>query len=252
MTLPGNIRTHHLAPLALALFCALALALALAGVAYAQGQTPCAPTNLSVSSSDTEATITWHAPEPGEGTCEPTDYEVYVDRVSDGDRTAGSEVLSPWTATGLEPGTDYQVLVFTYSADCDDYSTEPAEATFTTDGVDAANAEEPAEKHAPKRVRRMRAERVQGEGESDDSAILTWNPPSTKNGKHHAATDYAVLVIRVAENGDKAEVSNTDEITATQFTVEGLTEGNYRFKVAAYSADCNCWGTWRSVKYAHE
>ena len=245
--LKGN-RARYLAPLVLAVFGALALA----GVAYAQGQTPGAPTNVSVSAADTEATITWVAPEPGEGTCEPTDYEVFVKRISDGDRTAGSEVLSPWIATGLEPSTDYEVAIYTYSAACDEYSAEPAEATFATAGADAANAEEPAEKHAPKRVRRMSAVRAVGEGQSDDSAVLRWNAPSAKNGKHHAATDYAVRVIRVAENGGKTEVSTTEEITATQFTVEGLTEGNYRFKVAAYSADCNCWGAWRSVKYTHE
>lgn len=245
--LHGN-RARYLAPLALALLCALALA----GVAYAQGQTPGAPTNVSVSAADTEATITWEAPVAGEGACEPTDYQVFVKRISDGDLTVGNEVLSPWTATGLEPSTDYEVQVYTYSIDCDEYSAVAAEATFTTAGADAANAEEPAEKHAPKRVRRMRAVRAVGEGVSDDSAILSWNPPSTKNGKHHAATDYAVWVLRVAENGDKADVSTTREITATEFTVEGLTEGNYRFKVAPYSADCNCWGAWRSVKYTHE
>ena len=99
-----------------------------------------------------------------------------MDRVSDGDRTAGSEALSPWTATGLEPNPEYSFAIYTYSAA----------------GADTANAEELAEKHAPKRVRRLRAERAHGEGASDDSAVLTWNPPSTRNGKHHAATDYAV------------------------------------------------------------
>ena len=87
-----------------------------------------------------------------------------MDRVSDGDRTAGSEALSPWTATGLEPNPEYSVAIYTYSAACDEYS---AEATFATAGADAANAEDPAEEHAPKRVRRMRAERAQGEGASE-------------------------------------------------------------------------------------
>ncbi|MCY4440259.1 MAG: hypothetical protein OXE53_08630 [Deltaproteobacteria bacterium] len=142
-----------------------------------------------------------------------------MDRVSDGDRTAGSEALSPWTATGLEPNPEYSVAIYTYSAAGDEYSAEPAEATFATAGADAANAE----KHAPKRVRRMRAARAQGEGASDDSAVLAWNPPSTKNGKHHAATDCAVMVVRLAENGDRTEVATTDEIAAREFTVEGLT-----------------------------
>ncbi len=173
-------------------------------------------------------------------TGEPTDYEVYADRVSDGDRTAGSEALSPWTATGLEPSTEYSIAIYTYAA--------------AAAGADAANAEDPSEEHAPKRVRRMRAERAQGEGASADSAILARNPPSTRNGngKRHAATDCAVWVLRVAENGDKADVATTREITATQFMVEGLTEGNYRFKVAAYSEVCNCRGAWRSVNYTHE
>ena len=245
-------RTGYWAPVILALSCALALALA--GVAYAQGQTPGAPTNVSVSSADTEATITWEAPDAGEGACEPTDYEVFVDRVSDGDRTAGSEVLSPWKATGLDPSTAYEVQIYTYSADCDEYSAEPATATFTTTAVDQGEAGEPEEKHAPKRVRTLRAEPAQGEGEgqSGDSALLTWNAPSTKNGKHYAATDYAVKVIRVADNGDKTQVVLTEEITATEHTVEGLVAGDYRFRVAAYSDECNCYGRWRSVKYTHE
>ena len=48
----------------------------------------------------------------------------------DGDCTAGGEVLSPWTATGLEPNTEYSVAIYTCSAACDEYSAEPAEATL--------------------------------------------------------------------------------------------------------------------------
>ena len=246
-------RTLYLALDILALFCTLALT----SIAYAQSQDkPGAPENLTVSSGDTEATISWDAPESvGEGnTCSPTDYEVWVERVSDGDRTWGSEVLSPWKATGLDPSTAYEVEIYTYSASCDDYSAEPATATFTTAAADQGDAAEPEEKHAPKRVRRLRAEPAQGEGEGQtgDSALLAWNAPSTKNGKHYAATDYAVKVIRVADNGEKTQVQLTEEITATEHTVEGLVAGDYRFRVAAYSGDCNCYGRWRSVKYTHE
>ncbi|MCY4560008.1 MAG: fibronectin type III domain-containing protein, partial [Chloroflexi bacterium] len=146
--LNGN-RARYLAPLALAFLCALALS----GVAYAQGQTPGAPTNVSVSAADTEATITWEAPAAGEGTCEPTDYQVFVKRISDGDLTVGNEVLSPWTATGLDPSTDYKVEIYTYSIDCDEYSAEPAQPTFTTPGADTANAEETPEPQALTQVR---------------------------------------------------------------------------------------------------
>ena len=60
------------------------------------------------------------------------------------------------------------------------------------------------------------------------------------------------MVVRVAENGDQTEVATTDEIAAREFTVEGLTTGAHRFKVAAYSEVCNCRGAWRSVNYTHE
>lgn len=240
----GMIRIHHLLPLLAAL-----LAFVLVGQALAQDGRPGAPTNVQVAATDTEATITWQAPDAGEGACEPTDYEVWVRKISDGEIIGGSEVTSPWTATGLDPSTDYQVGVHTYSADCDDYSEQHAEAKFSTTASDADNEAEPDEKHTPKRVRRLSAASTAGE---TDSATITWNAPSTKNGKHHAATDYAVKVISVADNGDRTVVETVDEIAATQVTVDGLTDGgSYRFSVAAYSSECNCWGRWKSVGYTH-
>ena len=156
------IRPYFLAPVAVALLAALALV----GLVYAQDSRPGTPTNLSVSPSDTEATITWVAPVGGEGACEPTDYEAWVERLSDGDITGGSEVNSPWTATGLEPSTEYEVTVYTYSLECDEYSAEPAQAKFSTTASDEADAEEPDEKHEPKRVRRLRAAGGIGEDNS--------------------------------------------------------------------------------------
>ncbi len=135
-----------------------------------------------------EATISWDAQVPGEGNCTATDYQVWVERISDGDRTGGNEVTSPWTATGLEASTDYGVTFYTYSAACDDISAEPATAKFSNT---AANS---AEKHALKRVRRLRAVKTTG---LNDSASLIWNAPRAKNGKHHSASEYAVKVFSV-------------------------------------------------------
>ena len=224
--------------------------LAMASVAYAQDGRPGSPTGLNVSAGDTEATITWAAPEAvGESACAPTDYEVSVTKVDDGSSTHGSEVRSPWIATGLDPSTEYRVSVWAYSADCDDYSARPAKAEFSTTASDTTAGAEPAVKHAPKRVRRLRAARTSGQ---TDSATLTWNAPNTKNGKHYAATDYSVKIISLDQNGNRISVDYIHEIVDTQVIVNGLSAGVYRFSVAAYNSDCNCNGRIRAVRYTHQ
>ena len=227
------------------------LAVVGAGVIYAShgGSHPAQPTNVTVTDiGDTEATITWSDPQAGEGDCVATDYQVWVEKVSDGERIGGNEVTSPWKATGLDPSTNYAVSIYTYGAVCDEYSVTPAEATFSTTAADGDAAEEPNEKHAPKRVRGLRAVKTDG---VNDSASLSWNAPRTKNGKHHSASEYAVEVNSISSNGVKTEVETIYDITDTQATVDNLTAGTYRFRVAAYSKECNCWGKWRGVNYTH-
>ena len=245
MNLSNIKHPHYLLPAAALLM----IMLVAVGVASAQQLPPGAPTNVQVSATDTEATITWSDPASGEGVCAATDYQVWVEKISDGERTGGNEVTSPWKATGLEPSTNYAVSIYTYGAACDEYSAEPAEATFSTTAADANDAAEPTEKHAPKRVRGLSAVKTTGQ---TDEASLSWNAPRTKNGKHHAATEYAVEVSSVAENGDKTEIETIFDITATQATVDNLTAGVYRFRVAAHSSECNCWGKWRAIRYTHQ
>ena len=245
MNLLNTIRPQYLFPSAVLLLGLFVLV----GVVSAQAQTPGAPTNVQVSPTDTEATITWSDPAAGEGDCAATDYQVWVEKIADGERIGGNEVTSPWKATGLDPSTNYAVSIYTYGASCDEYSAEPAEATFSTTAADANDAAEPSEKHAPKRVRGLRAVKTGG---VNDSASLSWNAPRTKNGKHHAATEYAIEVSSVGDNGDKTEIETIFDITATEATVGNLTGGGYRFRVAAYSSECNCWGKWRSIRYTHQ
>ena len=209
---------------------------------YAQ-ENPGTAINVSVVPADTEAVISWSNPVASEGQCTYTDYQVWVEKVSDGERIGGNEVQSPWTATGLEPNTNYAVSIYTYSAECDEYSTIPAETTFTTTASDSNNAAMSDEKHTPKRVRNLTASKASG-----TSATLSWNAPRTKSGKHHSATEYAIDVIRK----DGTDTRTIFDIDSTQATVTGLTNGVYRFRVSAYSKECNCWGKWRPVRYIHE
>lgn len=246
MNLSKTIRAHYLLPTAVLLLGLLTMV----GVASAQqGERPGVPTNVSIAATDTEATITWSDPAAGEGDCAATDYQVWVEKISDGERIGGNEVNSPWTATGLDPSTNYAVSIYTYGAACDEYSEVPAEATFSTTASDENDAATPAEKHAPKRVRGLRAAKTDG---VNDSASLSWNAPRTKNGKHHAATEYAVEVTSIAGNGDKTEIETIFGITATEAVVDDLTAGVYRFRVAAYNKQCNCWGKWRAIRYTHQ
>lgn len=244
MNLSNIIRLHYLAPV-IALLCMFVLV----GSTLAQVPRPGAPSNVSVVPSDTEAVISWNAPQAGEGGCAPTDYQVWVEKVIDDDLTKGNEVTSPWTATGLEASTNYEVTIYTYSIACDDYSAEPATSTFSTTAADADDAVEPAKKHAPKRARNLRAVKTDGQ---TDSASLNWNAPRTRGGKHHSASWYAVAVIRVAGDGTKTVIDTIYEITGTETTVDGLTAGNYRFRVAAHNSECNCWGKWRGTSYTHQ
>ena len=245
MTISSTIRTCILPVAAFALVGMLALG----GVAQAHhdGAHPGAPTNLRVAAGDTEATITWDAPDAGE-VCAPTDYQVWVRDANDSEAVGGNEVQSPWQATGLTAGTDYSVEVYTYGKDCDEYSEASAEATFRTTVTDGDNAADTAEKHAPKRVKRgsLTAARVG----STNSALVSWQAPGTKNGKHHAATEYAVEVM-TGPKGSRTLDRTIYDITDTEVTVDNLSTGPYRFRVAAYSKECNCWGKWRGVNYAH-
>ena len=218
----------------------LVMAIALvftAGSTISASGNPGSPTNLQVSAGDTEATITWTAPMGGD--CTATDYQVWVEKVSDDSITKGDEVNSPWTATGLDPSADYTVTIWTYGTGCGDYSLEPATATFSTTAADEGNAVTPTEKHAPKRVKNLVV------SVSGSTAAVSWTAPGTKNGKHYAATDYTVKVI----NADtKVEVTNIEEVTNTSVTINNLSAGEYKFKVIAYNSTCDCWGKWRGKK----
>ena len=219
----------------------LVMAIALvftAGSQVSASGNPGSPTNVQVSAGDTEATITWTAPS-SDGTCSPSDYQVWVEKVSDGEITKGDEVQSGWIATGLDLSTDYTVTVWTYSINCNDYSLEPATATFSTTAADEGNAVTPTEKHAPKRVKNL-AVSVSG-----STATVSWDAPGVKDGKHYAATDYMVKAINV---DTKVEVATVEEVTGTSTSITDLSAGRYKFKVIAYNSTCDCWGKWRGKK----
>ena len=222
---------------------AIALVLTAGNQVSANTPKPGSPTNLQVSAGDTEATITWDA--PAAGSCAAVDYQVWVEEISDVERIGGNEVTSPWTATGLKPSTNYAVSVYTYGAMCDDYSAEPAEATFRTMAADGNDAAATNPTHSPKRVKRLRAT------DGNNGVNLTWTAPNTKNGKHHAATAYAVEIYTIS-GGEKTYLKTIYDITNTSAMVTGLSSGTYRFAVAAYSKDCNCWGKWRKVRHTYE
>lgn len=222
-------------------------AVALAGTVAAQATYPDPPTNVRVTATDTEATITWDA--PADNGCPPTDYQVWVRDIStqDGERIDGNEVTSPWTATGLSPSTPYRVQVWTYSFGCDDYSRSAAEVDFETTAADANDAAEPAEKHPPKRVRNMRVTPT-----NVNSAVLRWQP-GPNGSKHHAATEYLVVLLEFDAQGAKTEIDRRSGVTDTRVGISDIMVSGtkYRFRVAPYSEDCDCWGRWRGVTYTH-
>ena len=251
MNILSFIRFNYTIPVLLVLLGVLATV----GIVSAQGQAPGAPTNVRVTATDTEATITWESPVVGEGDCAPTDYEAMVYPASGDETILGSEVASPWIVTGLEPSTAYTVAIFTYGSQCDEYSGHTI-ARFTTAASDASDEVMPTEKHAPNRVRRLRVtpgDTVQGEidGMGTGTATVFWRAPRTKNGKHYAATDYSIEVVKVTDNGSKTIVQEIDKITDTNIDVDNLTAGTYKFRVVAYNSECNCWGKWKSVRYQH-
>ena len=219
------------------------------GVTSAQSGDPGTPKSLAVAPTDTTAVISWDAPDAnvGEGEqCDAVDYSVRVEAVTDGDSVRGSEVQSPWTATGLNPSTRYAVEVYAYG-DCDEYSAVPAEATFSTTAADSNPEDTSDEKHAPKRVRDLTANRVDA-----GSATVSWTAPRTKNGKHYAATEYVIDVMNVVRGGKNTLAKSVYDITDTSATVDGLSAGKYRFRVAAYNSECDCWGKYRSIPYTHQ
>jgi Ca2+-binding RTX toxin-like protein len=172
---------------------------------------PSAPTAVTATAGNAQATVTWTAPA---ATALPiTGFVV--------ERTNGTTVVltnvaataRSFTATGLANGTAYTFRVRAVNA--------AGNGAFSA----ASNAVTPAAPTAPSAPTAVTATA------GSTNAVVTWTAPASNGGS--AITRYDVQVLTNATNAQVGDL-RTAAATATQLTVIGLTNGTaYRFRVRA-------------------
>ncbi len=236
----------------------LALSLLAAGLGYvavspavAQSLQTKAPTNVSATAGDTEATITWQLGGTHDGgACGAERHWV---RVSDGTTHAAvavSAMLGPsvtsWHVRDLTAGTNYYVKVWAHRENDCGYS-PPGTTRFTTNASDAPGDPSAAAQNgwrAPRNVRRVAVTT------SGTSATVTWQAPGAPgHAKRCAAgSEYSWRLENLTTGAPAQYESVTETLTALTDTLTGLTVGNeYKITVYVHSSNSNCsWSRGRS------
>lgn len=224
----------------------LAVGCFILGVASAAAQQPNAPGAVTASPvGDTEVTVSWTTPAPSgepigegdyEGGCDTTDYFVRVRNLNVYEDVAEVFVVGTSYTMGVLTGSNtYEAAVWTYSAQCDDYSASPATVTFTTGS--ASGDGDPVPDTTP--LLSPRAATDVTVTVSGTQAGISWTAP-VDSSNHCDVLDYSVQLHNVSDGS--ADDIIKDYITGTSATVDGVTAGDtYRVFVWAYSEECDAW-----------
>lgn len=221
----------------LAVFLLILAGIILAALPAAAQENPNAPSAVTASAvGDAEVTVSWTTPSTGEACPDITDYFVRI-----WDPAARRAVVELFTESrshtvgGLNPGTKYVAYVWTYSAECDDYSLSPATITFTT--TDAASEADPNPDSTP--LLAPRAPTNVQVTVSNNTAAISWTAP-VDDATHCDVDDYSVSVQDRTDRSIEDKVA--DYILTTSTTISGLTAGRqYRVLVYGYSVECDDW-----------
>ncbi len=253
----------------------LALGLLAAGLVYAGASPaaaqspdpvlPAAPTNVSTTVGDTEATITWAAG-TAVAACGVTNYYIRVDSTVPSTTEDGSidenvaisaeldSSITSWTLEGLTAGTEYRAAVFAYSSNttCTYPYSEGTYTTFTTNASTASGDPAVADNEpfrAPRRVRNL------AQVHSGTTATITWNAPGTARKRQCThIEDYGVRVVNRTTGTEITDDANNDiNITyrgsEKTLSLTGLTAGNnYKAVVFVNSQTCG-WSAAKRVKW---
>ena len=191
------------------------------GPLAAQVQTlPDAPESIAVTGGATTAEVSWTAP-ANTGNCAIAEYFLRVYNRQDYSDTVDAFTASTqYTVSGLNADTDYAVEIYSYSAECDDYSIARAQSSFTT--TQTALPSDPTPPSGQPLQSPEAPESISVAPGSTD-ATVSWTAPA--NTGRCAILDYAILVDNLT---DSSVADTEDYITGTSFTASGLTSGqNY-------------------------
>jgi hypothetical protein len=177
-----------------------------------QPTVPGAPTGVSATAGNAQATVSWTAPSNGGSAITGYTITPYIGGVAQAPSSAGASATSA-TLTGLTNGTAYTFTVAAINA----IGTGPASAQ--------SNVVTPTAPTAPGAPTNVVATA------GDSQASLTWTAPSSNGGS--AITGYVVTPYIAGV----AQAAIPTGSTATSYTVPSLTNGTtYTFTVAATNA----------------
>ena len=224
------IKNYRIGLLALTL--AVMAAVAVPGLV--QGQvTPGAPRNLAITVGDTEAKISWEAPDAG--ACAVTEYYVSVWQLAPRKKIRESKMMTAtqWTLDGLIPNTSYRADVVSYGESCDEYSDTDAKKDFITN-TNSSSSDPSRGASEAKYIPDPPSNLVITAG--DTEAKISWSAPAS-DAATCTATKYYVKVWQLAP---RKKIRESDMMTVTQWTLDGLTPNtNYRAAVISYSESCD-------------
>ncbi|MEW1954755.1 DUF4082 domain-containing protein [Terrabacter sp. NPDC080008] len=176
---------------------------------------PAAPTNVSATAGDKQATVSWTAPSNGGSAI--TSYTVTP--------YAGTTALTPTTVTGSPPATTTTVTGLT-NGTAYTFKVSATNAVGTGPASAASSAVTPSGPTAPAAPTNVSATA------GDKQATVTWTAPSSGGS---AITSYTVTPYAGTTALTPTTVSGSPPGTTT--TVTGLTNGTaYTFKVSATNA----------------
>ncbi|WP_419842604.1 fibronectin type III domain-containing protein [Candidatus Poriferisodalis sp.] len=206
-----------------------------------------APTNVTVTAGDVEATISWTL-----GTsvaCPLTHQWVRVTNATTSEAVAESEDLgnttTSWFVDELTAGTTYDVYIWGHQGGSCGYSAA-GRAKFTT--AASTSGSDPT---APSGNKRRKPRNVGSLAVTDSgtTATVTWNAPASGNGKRCSPlTEYNWRLRNMTTKTSTYLVNNIGHQTvqsSTTANLTGLTAGN-KYRITVYVNSRCGWSTGRS------
>ncbi len=246
-----------------ALILAMLAAVFLTTSVYAQSGEiyPSAPTNVSVTASNTQALITWESGGSGvNGTCATEYYYVRVyDMGAAGFPIHEESEYIPqpnsgnpsWHVDELKAGTQYYAEIYAVGDTCDNSSDTAGTYKFLTSSTTVSNPSAPSgnKQKLPRRIRNLNVTH------SGTTATATWRAalPSDSAKRCRTKAVDEQLHTWFLENlttGETVRFGDVADQENVSVSLTGLVSGNrYMVSVEHYSWECDVWSPQRRFKW---